>query len=484
MDVDTIVAQATPPGLGGLAVIRLSGPGALEVLGELTPGANGAPDARRVVLRSIVDPADGTLIDRALVTYFAGPASYTGEDVVEISCHGGWITPRLVVDACVRSGAREAEAGEFTRRAHLRGKMDLVQAEAVADLIEARSGALRSAAVHQLERGLSERVSALRDRLLRVEALLAHHVDFPEEDDAPVPMEKVLEEADALGTDIAAMMRTAPEGELLREGALTVFAGRPNVGKSSLFNALVGEERAIVTEEAGTTRDALESAVQIGGFPFRLVDTAGMRTPAGRVEELGIEFARRYVERADVILYCVESGTALDDDEVRFLEGCVAPVVLVETKADLAGGRNEGSAAWSGERGRGPDGGQGPDGDDGQDGDEGQEEGSPLAGRLSLSVETGDGLAELRDMLPALVYSAVVTAEPGTPVVTRRRHALALEAAASEVTGFRKGVEDGLPAEVAATHLRSAEMALQELLGVVTTDDVLDVVFREFCIGK
>ncbi len=469
MDVDTIVAQATPPGLGGVAVVRLSGPGALEVLGELTPDANGAPEARRVVLRSIVDPADGSVIDRALVTYFARPASYTGEDVVEISCHGGWITPRLVVDACVRCGAREAEAGEFTRRAHLRGKMDLVQAEAVADLIEARSGALRSAAVHQLERGLSERVSALRDRLLRVEALLAHHVDFPEEDDAPVPMEKVLEEADALERQIANMLRTAPEGELLREGALTVFAGRPNVGKSSLFNALVGEERAIVTEEAGTTRDALESAIQIGGFPFRLVDTAGMRTPSGRVEELGIEFARRYVERADLILYCVESGTALDDDEVRFLESCEAPVILVETKADLAGAEE---GASSGEGGRAAEGGE-------------AEEGGPsFAGRLSLSVETGDGLADLRDVLPALVYSAVVTAEPGTPVLTRRRHALALETAAAEVAGFRKGVEDGLPAEVAATHLRSAEMALEELLGVVTTDDVLDVVFREFCIGK
>ena len=469
MDVDTIGGRATPPGRGAVAVGRLSGPGALEVLGELTPDANGAPEARRVVLRSIVDPADGSVIDRALVTYFAGPASYTGEDVGEFSCHGGWITPRLVVDACVRCGAREAEAGEFTRRAHLRGKMDLVQAEAVADLIEARSGALRSAAVHQLERGLSERVSALRDRLLRVEALLAHHVDFPEEDDAPVPMEKVLEEADALERQIANMLRTAPEGELLREGALTVFAGRPNVGKSSLFNALVGEERAIVTEEAGTTRDALESAIQIGGFPFRLVDTAGMRTPSGRVEELGIEFARRYVERADLILYCVESGTALDDDEVRFLESCEAPVILVETKADLAGAEE---GASSGEGGRAAEGGE-------------AEEGGPsFAGRLSLSVETGDGLADLRDVLPALVYSAVVTAEPGTPVLTRRRHALALETAAAEVAGFRKGVEDGLPAEVAATHLRSAEMALEELLGVVTTDDVLDVVFREFCIGK
>lgn len=466
MDVDTIVAQATPPGLGGLAVVRLSGPESLRVLTELTRGDAGLPEARRVELRHIVDPVDGAVIDRALVTFFAAPSSYTGEDVVEISCHGGWITPRLVVEASVRCGAREAEAGEFTRRAHLRGKLDLVQAEAVADLIEARSGALRDAAVHQLERGLSDRVSALRERLLRVEALLAHHVDFPEEDDAPVPLEDVLAEAETLATAMATMLRTAPEGELLREGALTVFAGRPNVGKSSLFNALVGEERAIVTEEAGTTRDALEASVQIGGFPFRLVDTAGMRTPAGRVEELGIEFARRYLERADLILYCLEAGTVLDDEERQFLEECAAPVVVVETKSDTLDGDETRAEQANGIRATDA------------------RSGSRVAGRQRLSVETGEGLGELRDMLPSLVYSAVVKADPGTPVLTRRRHARALESAAAEIVSFKEAIEEGLPAEVAATHLRSAEMALEELLGVVTTDDVLDVVFREFCIGK
>lgn len=470
--MDTIVAQATPPGMGGLAVVRLSGPEADAILTALTAGtvsggASGGslPEVRRATLMQLVDPDDGKKIDRAVVTRFQAPESYTGEDVVEISCHGGWLTPRLVVEACLRAGAREAEPGEFTRRAYLRGKLDLVQAEAVADLIEARSGALREAALGQLERGLSRRVSELRERLLRVEALLAHHVDFPEEDDAPVPLDDVSAEAARLLEEMSAMVATAPEGELLREGALAVFAGRPNVGKSSLYNALVGEERAIVTEEAGTTRDALEATVQLGGFPFRLVDTAGLRSSRERIERMGIEVARRYAGGADVVLYCVEAGRGLADDEEEFLGSLTAPVLLVETKADRL--ETPDHEAPVDDEGEGP-----------------VAEGGRVVGSVRVSVESGAGLDRLREMLPGLVYASVVQAGAEVPVLTRRRHARALESAISEVEAFRRGLEEGLPAEIAATHLRAAEGALEELLGIVSPDDVLDVVFREFCIGK
>jgi tRNA modification GTPase len=455
MDVDTIVSLSTAPGVGAIAIVRVSGPASLEILESITSSRNS--QVRTPTLVELRDPRDGELLDRAMVTRFVAPASYTGEDLVEIACHGGWLTPRLVVEACVSSGARQAEAGEFTKRAYLRGKLDLVQAEAIADVIEGRNRALHRAALGQLEKGLSSRIGALRSRLVHLEALLAHHIDFPEEDEAPVPIEHVVDEAHTLVGELDAMLATAPEGALMREGALTVFAGRPNAGKSSLYNALIGEERAIVTDEAGTTRDALEAGVQIGDFPFRLVDTAGLRPPEGQVERLGVEVARRYIEHADVVLFCVASNEGLSEADVVFLSGLNdVPVILVETKSDLES-REEMV---------------------------GEVDGVTLAGTLRVSAVTGQGLDQLRQLLPELMYSSVVAADSDHPVITRRRHAEALAVARDEVAEFAAGLEAGLPAEIASTHVRSAESALEELLGVVSVDDVLDVVFREFCIGK
>jgi tRNA modification GTPase len=290
--------------------------------------------------------------------------------------------------------------------------------------------------------------------------MLVHHIDFPEEDDPPVPVGRIVDEARRISEHIATMLRTAPEGELLREGALTVLAGQPNVGKSSLYNALVGEERAIVTEEPGTTRDALEVGVQLGGFPFRLVDTAGLRDAGERIEQLGIEVTKRYLDRADLVLLCVSAGEGVSVDEVAFLsEVAEVPVVLVETKADLLSER-EVDLDLSGHMGE------------------------KLAGRLRVSTVTGQGLDQIKQLLPELVYSAVVSAQEDVPVLTRRRHAQALEVALSEVSAFTEALAGGLPAEVASTHLRVAETALEEILGVISVDDVLDAVFAEFCVGK
>lgn len=461
MGPDTIAALATAPGRGAVAVVRISGPGARAVLERLTPGLDGRGLVpRHATLAEIRHPEDGELLDRALVTFFPAPASYTGEDVVEVAGHGGWLVPARVLEACLAAGCRAAEAGEFSRRAYLNGKLDLIQVEAIADLVEARSRAMHRASLRQLDRGLSERVADLREGLIRTEALLAHHLDFPEEDDAPVPIDEVAAAAETVVGGIDELLRTAPEGELLRGGAVAVLAGPPNAGKSSLYNALLGEDRALVTEVPGTTRDALEADIELGGFPFRLVDTAGLRDTDERLERMGIEVARRALARADVLLLCVQTGDGDGSDALALVADTVdVPVVLVRTKADLAGGPGE-------ER----------NGRSGADVD--------TAGEVHVSTVTGVGLGELRDLLPRLVYAGLVESGGDLPLVTRERQARSLRRAREAVVAFQKDLLDGVPADLAATHLRPAETALEEIVGVVSVDDVLDVLFASFCIGK
>jgi tRNA modification GTPase len=373
-----------------------------------------------------------------LAACFPAPRSYSGEDVVEISTHGGLVVPAAAVAAFVAAGARPAEPGEFTRRAVLNGKMDLLQAEATADLIDAGSPAQRRRALHQLERGLSGRLGALRQEVLDLEGLIAYDIDFPEEDEGPVSPARV-ERAWRLAHDrVARLLATAPEGERLREGALLVIAGRPNAGKSSLFNALLGAERAIVTEIPGTTRDAIEAHAVIEGFPFRLVDTAGLRESEERVERLGIEVSRKYLAAADLVLFCEEAD---DPTRTTFLAQVQAPVVVVRTKADLSG-------------------------------------------RDGVSVVTGAGLDTLRQRLAEVAFGQLLALGDVEPVVTRARHRVALERALAELDAFWAARAAGVDAAAAATHLRAAVTALDDLIGVVTPDDVLDRVFATFCVGK
>lgn len=460
---DTIAAIGTAPGPSALAVVRLSGPGAFSIVRLICPTLPEGPEPRSVHLARAQDPETGDSLDQVLVTLFPGPDSYTGEDMAEISSHGGWLSPALVLEACLALGTRRAEEGEFTRRAYLNGKMDLLQVEAVGDLVEGRSRALHGKAIHQLERGLSERVGGLREGLVHLEALLVHHLDFPEEDDPPVPLEEIEKKAEKLELVMADLLKTAPEGELLREGAVAVLAGRPNSGKSSLFNALIGEDRAIVTEVPGTTRDALEAVVSLGGFPFRLVDTAGLRETEEAVERIGVEVARRYLAEADVVLFCAEGNRPLDSEELGFLEEVEGtPVILLRTKMDLRP-ENEGG------------GGQGL---------AGRPEEEAEVGAIPLSVMSGEGLGQLKRTLPALVFGGLVEIASEVPVLTRRRHTQGIGRALEELQAFRKALGAGVPAEAAATHLRPAETALEELLGVIPRDEILDKLFMDFCIGK
>lgn len=469
---DTIAAIATAPGRGAVALLRVSGPAARAVVARLAPALGGGMEPRRQRLVALHHPETGELLDRGLVAFFPAPASYTGDDTVEISTHGGVLTPQLVLDALLAAGARAAEPGEFTRRAYLNGKLDLLQAEAVGDLIDGRSRALHRAAVHQMERGLSRRVEELRSAIVRAESLIAYSIDFPEEDEPPVPPERVRRSVAEVVARIDGLLATAPEGELLREGALTVLAGRPNSGKSSLFNALLGTERAIVTEVPGTTRDALEAQASIDGYPFRLVDTAGLRETDDRVEGIGIEFARRYLAAADLVVFCIEADRAVAGDELGFLrDRDPARTLVVRTKVDRAGDA---------------DGAIGDD-DGGGDADRASGDEDFAAGGyppVRVAAVDGTGMPELRSALLRMAFGHIL-GDPGeAPLVTRERHARALRRARDEAASFIAALDERVPMELAATHLLAAAAELEELIGAVSVDDVLDRVFGDFCVGK
>lgn len=436
---DPIAALATPPGRAALAVIRLSGEGAFEVAARVIEGFRPHP-ARRATLATFRS-SDGP-IDRGLYTVFPAPRSYSGEDLVELSCHGGLQVPARLLAALQAAGARPAMPGEFTRRAVLNGKLDLVQAEAVGDLIDATAPAQAHAALHQLEGGLSRRLEALRESLIEVQALLSYDIDFPDEDDGPVSAEQITRRIDAVAGQIEQLVATAPSAERLREGALLVFAGRPNAGKSSLFNALLGSARTLVTEVPGTTRDAVEAHTDFLGWPVRLADTAGLWDAPQEIDRLGVEVSRRYLAAADLVLLCVESGQELGPDEATIIAD--RPTLLLRTKADLADG----------------------------------------GGGLAVSVVTGQGIGELRRTAAERVFADRLGLADLEPALTRERHREALSRARHELAQAIPQLGRRGDPVLAAHHVREATAALDELLGAVDIEDILDRVFASFCVGK
>lgn len=447
---DTIAAIATPPGRGAIALLRLSGPRAIQVARRVISSFE-SHTPRVARLSSIHHPTEGTLLDRAIVTVFPAPHSYTGEDVVEISVHGGVMVPSLVLSALTAAGARQALPGEFTRRAVANGRMDLLQAEAVADLIDARSRMAHGVAVSQLEGGLSRRAHELRDAVLELEALIAYDIDFPEEDEGAVSRARVADSLARVAGALDGLLATGDTGEMLREGAFVVIGGAPNAGKSSLFNALVGRERAIVTEIAGTTRDAIEATIELQRWPVRLVDTAGLRESSDLVERLGIEISERYLADADIILLCAEHSQELDALTCRVGTLTSAPILAVLTKADLRQVNREH------ERDHG----------------------------LSVSARTGAGLDVLAERISSLLADKFGTTVREAPLLTRQRHRDAVQAAKAELLAFGNAwALNDPPSSVAAIHLREAAHHLGELIGSIDVEDVLNRVFSTFCVGK
>jgi tRNA modification GTPase len=469
---DTIAAVATPPGTGGIGTIRISGAQALPILRALFVRASGRPlaagkppPAHHLLYGYIRDPATGERVDEVLAAYMPAPHSYTREDVVELDSHGGPAPLQRILGLTLRQGARPANPGEFTLRAFLHGRLDLAQAEAVLDVINARTQAGLRAAVDQLGGRLSTRVRDFRARLLRVLAHLEAEIDFPEDDVPPSDVTPLLL---PLLDEIRALSAEAESGMLIRQGVRTALIGRPNAGKSSLLNALLRVDRAIVTPIPGTTRDTLEETASLGGVPFVLVDTAGITETADLVEQLGIERSRAAAERADLVLLVIDATqplTPVDRSALHSVLDARGPaasandlrdrLLVVLNKSDLPA----------------------------------QVTGDEVAGLLPnvplvhASAATHGGVAELENAMVARVLGGR-SASSDVPLVTNVRHRDALLQAADHLTGAVNAARAGTPAAFVAVDIHAALDALGTITGETVGEDLLDVIFREFCIGK
>ena len=467
---DTIVALSTPPGAGALAVIRLSGPAAVAITATVFSRKNlMAQPGHTLHYGTLRDPASGAILDEVVVALYRAPRSFTREDVVEISCHGSDYVVRLVLALLLRQGARLAEAGEFTKRAFLSGAMDLAQAEAVADLIAADSALSHRVALNQLRGGFSQELRELRVRLIKFAALLELELDFGEED---------VEFADRTGLAnllaevrgvVAGLLRSFELGNVIKNGITTVIAGRPNAGKSTLLNALLREERAIVSAIPGTTRDFIEDEVNIDGLRFRFVDTAGLRDDtADEVEAIGVARTRQRVRQAALLLYLFDI-TEMTPAEVRaeiteLTAGLDLPVLAVGNKTDLA--TPEALATFKTVF------------------QATQPALLPAMPLVVLAAGQNHGLEALHTTLLAQVRGAGLENTASATIVTNVRHARALETAAAHLAAVQAGLDTNLGTELLAADLRHALAGLGEITGEISSEDLLTSIFTQFCIGK
>ena len=453
---DTIAAIATPLGEGGLAVIRLSGPQALAVAERtFQPAGRSASKPSASATHTIHYGhvvIDGRVVDEALLSVMRAPRTFTREDVVEISCHGGILAARSVLEAVLTSGARLAHPGEFTQRAFLNGRLDLAQAEAVLDLIHARTELALSAANEQLAGKLSLRIHRLRDDLMQTLAHVEAHLDFPEEDIAPDTRAQLLSRLDQGMRFMDELLRTATEGQILRRGLRAAIVGRPNAGKSSLLNQLLGHDRAIVSPIAGTTRDTIEETANVRGIPVVFIDTAGLREAGDALELEGIRRSHDSMARADLILHVLDGSEPFTPEDERHLARFAGKKrILIRNKTDLPARLEL------------------PDG-----------VASPVVNVCSL---TGGGLEALKDAIKGAVWAGEIRAEM-LEVMINARHQDALRRGREAVARARDALRDDLGLELAALELRIGANAVGEIVGKTTTEDLLDSIFSQFCLGK
>lgn len=436
----TIAAIATPTGVGALSVVRMSGPAAQDILYACT-GRRLKP--RHASLVRVRD-ASGAVVDECIATLFAAPASFTGEDVAELTCHGGLLVTQRVLERLFACGASPAEPGEFSRRAFENGRLDLTQAEAVMDIIRAGSDLALRAAQGQLQGAISRPVQSVADTILHVAAHVEAYIDFPEEDIAPQSMQEMAARLAAAADSLRKLLHTADAGRLLREGVRTVILGAPNAGKSSLLNHLLGYDRAIVSPTAGTTRDTVEESATLGGLLLRLIDTAGLRESTDAIEQSGMERTIRAWKEADVVLEVADASCPpqpLPSIETH------APIIRLLNKSDLPE-----HPAWHGAQG------------------------------IRLSCRTGDGFTELEQALTSLFFTR--GGELDTSAAINTRHRYALQQALEALSAAQQGLAAGIELELVAVDLRTALDALGSIIGRVDVEDILTQVFSTFCLGK
>ncbi len=476
MQNDTIAALATPPGIGGIGVIRVSGNDAFSLVLPLLQrpgGRTDLPPSHQLTYSHIIDPQTQEIIDEVLVAFMRAPHTYTREDVVEIQGHGGPLLLQRLLRVVLAQGARMANPGEFTLRAFLHGRLDLAQAESVMDLIEAQTEAGQRLAMQQLRGRLSAQLQEVQLVILDIMARIEASIDFPEED-VPTPRPEELQALIVIAQQqVARLLAGSEQGRLYRQGLRTAIIGRPNVGKSSLLNALLRSERAIVTPVAGTTRDTVEEVANLRGIPLHFIDTAGITPTDDPVEQIGVQRSRAAAEHADVVLLVFDGSEELTDQDYRVSSELQAlgfgrqasahatssyvsrPVIIVLNKADreLRVSRTEIHRLW------------------------------PAAAIVSTSMLTGEGLAMLEDTIADLVLAGKVLYSESV-LVTNTRHQDALRRVAEHLRASLVSLEQGLPLDFVSIDLRAAHEALGEVTGETASDDLLDRIFSEFCIGK
>ncbi|MCX5852436.1 MAG: tRNA uridine-5-carboxymethylaminomethyl(34) synthesis GTPase MnmE [Deltaproteobacteria bacterium] len=458
VEKDTIAAIATPRGAGGIGIVRISGPSAESICRLLfKPKKNRTPmESHRLYYGECIAPASGAVIDEVLVTLMRAPHSYTGEDTLEIHCHGGPLILEAILGEAVRAGARSADSGEFTRRAFLNERLDLVRAEAVMDLIAAQTERGRELALSQFRGGISKVIEEYRSSLADILAEIEMSIDFNEEDGTADHGEGLVSGIDEVRSGIIDMLSTFREGSIQREGISVVIAGRPNVGKSSLLNRLVGQRRAIVTSTPGTTRDFIEEVVTIEGMPVKFIDTAGVREGGEEIEREGISFVWEKVAAADIVIVLTDGSAPLTEEDHDIIARCAGKtVILALNKSDLPAVVTPDELSRS----------------------------VPGSDPLAISAKFGDGIPALKKKIYRVAAGAE-SAPAARCVITNLRHKIALEKTADALERACEGLRDGLSPELPAVDIREALENLAEIVGATTTEEILDRIFSRFCVGK